>query len=69
MRFSASSMLPSRLSTVSVSTPGSMPSFGAVICFSFSVAIWLSMLADVLAQALDLLLHVDDGHVGDDAER
>ena len=26
-------------------------------------------LADVLAQALDLLLHVDDGHVGDDAER
>ncbi len=25
--------------------------------------------ADVLAQALDLLLHLDDRHVGDDAER
>ena len=34
-----------------------------------SVTMRSSMLADVLAQALDLLLHVDDRHVGDDAER
>ena len=36
-------MLPFRLSTVSVSTPGSMASLGAVICFSLSAAIWASM--------------------------
>ena len=46
-----------------------MPSLGAHDLLLAQLDDAVVELADVLAQALDLLLHVDDGHVGDDAER
>ena len=69
MRLLVSSTSRPRLSTVSVRMPGSMRVLRRRQLPLAQLDDALLEVADVLAPLLDLLLHVDDGHVGDDAHR